>query len=359
MVDRISKLREEIPVKAGQAALITSPVNRRYLSGFKSSEGLIFTTPDESYFFVDFRYYEAAKKQIKGLHVILSSDFKADLLKIARKHRVKTVLIENDGITLSEALKIEKWLKEDNITLNKQNVLDKVLYSLRAEKTPLEIKNIKMAQEIAEKAFKQFLPLIKPGVTEKKLAFELEFLVRKEGAEAVAFDLIVASGKNSAVPHAELSDKAIEVGDLVTIDMGAVYNGYHSDMTRTVAVGQVSEEQRKVYNTVLAAQKMAINLVRLGASCREIDSIARKFIAESGYGNYFGHALGHGVGLEIHEKPFLSRRTEDVLQPGMVITIEPGIYLANRFGVRIEDMLLVTDDGCENLTTVEKELIIL
>ena len=359
MVDRISKLREKIPVKAGQAALITSPVNRRYLSGFKSSEGLIFITPDESYFFVDFRYYEAAKKQIKGLHVILSSDFKADLLKIARKHRVKTVLIENNGITLSEALKIEKWLKEGHIALNKQNSIDKALYSLRAEKTHLEIKNIRMVQEIAENAFKQFLPLIKPGVTEKKLAFELEFLLRKEGAETLAFDLIVASGKNSAVPHAEPSDKAIEVGDFVTIDMGAVYNGYHSDMTRTVAVGQVSEEQRKVYNTVLAAQKMAINLVRPGAFCREIDAIARKFINESGYKNCFGHALGHGVGLGIHEKPFLSKRTEDVLRSGMVITIEPGIYLANRFGVRIEDMLLVTDDGCENLTTVEKELIIL
>ena len=359
MFDIISKLIEKIPLKASEAALVSSSVNRRYLSGFKSSEGLIFTTPDESYFFVDFRYYEAAKKQIKGLHVILSSDFKADLLKIARKHRVKTVLIENDGITLSEALKIEKWLKEGHIALNKQNVLDKTLYSLRAEKTPLEIKNIKTAQKIAENAFKQFLPQIKPGVTEKKLAFELEFLLRKEGAEAAAFDLIVASGKNSAVPHAEPSDKVIEMGDFVTVDMGAVHKGYHSDMTRTVAVRQVSEEQLQVYNTVLAAQKMAINAVRPGASCREIDAIARNFISERGYGNYFGHALGHGVGLEIHEKPFLSKRTEDVLRSGMVITIEPGIYLANRFGVRIEDMLLVADDGCENLTTVEKELIIL
>ncbi len=359
MVDKISKLREKIPLKAGEAALIISPVNRRYLSGFKSSEGWIFITLDESYFFVDFRYYEAAKKQVKGLNVALTSDFKTDLLKIARKHQVETVLIENDGITLSEALKVEKSLKEGNIALSKQNILDKAIYSLRTQKIPLEIENVKIAQEIAENALRKFFSLIKPGVTEKELAFELEFLLKKEGAEAIAFGLIVASGKNSAIPHAEPSDKPIEVGDFVTIDMGAVHGGYHSDMTRTVAVGAISYEQRRVYNAVLEAQKMAINAVRPGASCREIDAVARNFIAESGYANCFGHALGHGVGLEIHEKPFLSTRSEDILQPGMIITIEPGIYLAKAFGVRIEDMLLVTADGHENLTTIEKELIIL
>ncbi len=359
MVDRISKLIEKILLKAGEAALITSPVNRRYLSGFKSSEGWIFIAPDGSYFFVDFRYYEAAKKQVKGLNVVLTSDFKADLLKIARKHQVKTVLIENDGITLSEALKVGKWLKEGNIALSKQNALDKALYSLRSQKTPLEIENVKIAQEIAENALRKLFPLIKPGVTEKELAFELEFLLRKEGAEAIAFDLIVASGKNSAIPHAEPSGKPIEIGDFVTIDMGAVYAGYHSDMTRTVAVGAISDEQRRVYNVVLEAQKMAINAVKPGVSCKDIDAIARNFIDESGYANCFGHALGHGVGLEIHEKPFLSKRSEDILQPGMIITIEPGIYLANAFGVRIEDMLLVTADGHENLNAIEKELIIL
>ena len=359
MVDRISKLREKTPLNAWQAALITSSVNRRYLSGFKSSEGWIFITPDESYFFVDFRYYAAAKKQVSSLNVVLTSDFKADFLKIARKHQVETVLIENDGITFSDALKVEKWLKEDNIALSKQNSLDKALYSLRAKKTPFEIKNIKTAQEIAENALRELLLLIRPGVTEKELAFELEFLLRKEGAEAIAFDLIVASGKNSAIPHAEPSDKPIEVGDFVTIDMGAVHGGYHSDMTRTVAVGAISDEQRRVYDVVLEAQKMAINAVKPGTPCKDIDAIARKFIAESGYKNCFGHALGHGVGLEIHEKPFLSTRSEDILQPGMILTIEPGIYLANAFGVRIEDMLLVTADGHENLTAIEKELIIL
>lgn len=359
MVDRISKLREKIPVKAGQAALITSPVNRLYLSGLKSSKGWIFITPDESYFFVDFRYYAAAKKQVSSLNIVLTSDFKADLLKIARKHQVKTVLIENDGITLSEVLKVEKWLKEGDIALNKHNALDKALYSLRAKKTPIEIENVKIAQEIAENALRELLPLIRPGVTEKELAFELEFLLRKEGAEAIAFDLIVASGKTSAIPHAEPSDKPIEIGDFVTIDMGAVCAGYHSDMTRTVAVGAISDEQRRIYNVVLEAQKMAIDAVKPGISCKDIDAIARNFIAESGYANCFGHALGHGVGLEIHEKPFLSKRSEDILQPGMIITIEPGIYLANAFGVRIEDMLLVTADGHENLTAIEKELIIL
>lgn len=359
MVDRISKLREKIPLKAGQAALITSPVNRRYLSGFKSSEGWIFITPDESYFFVDFRYYEAAKKQVSSLNVVLTSDFKADLLKIARKHQVEKVLIENAGVTLSDALKVEKWLKEGDVDLNQQNALDKVLCLLRTKKAPIETENVKIAQEIAENALRKLFPLIKPGVTEKELAFKLEFLLRKEGAEAIAFDLIVASGKNSAIPHAEPSDKPIEVGDFVTIDMGAVHGGYHSDMTRTVAVGAISDEQRRVYDVALEAQKMAINAVKPGISCKDIDAIARNFIAESGYANCFGHALGHGVGLEIHEKPFLSKLSDDILQPGMIITIEPGIYLANAFGVRIEDMLLVTADGHENLTDIEKELIIL
>lgn len=359
MFEKVSELIEKIPLEPGVAALISSPVNRRYLSDFKSSDGWIFLTSEESYFFVDFRYYEAAKKQIRSLNVVLMSDFKQSLLEFAHKHRVKSVLVENDSLTLSEALKIEKWLKEDHIALNKQNAIQEAIYSLRSIKSPIEVKNIKIAQEIAENAFRQLLPFVRPGVSEKKLAFELEFLLRKEGAEAIAFDLIVASGKNSAIPHAEPSDKLVEEGDFVTVDMGAVYNGYHSDMTRTVAVGAISDEQRRVYNVVLEAQKMAIDAVRAGASCREIDAIARKFIAENGFKGCFGHALGHGVGLEIHEKPFLSKRSEDVLQPGMIITVEPGIYLKNTFGVRIEDMLLVKSEGCENLTAVEKELIIL
>ncbi len=359
MRDKISKLIKKVPLGADEAALVISPVNRRYLSGFKSSEGLIFITQDESYFLVDFRYYEAAKKQIQTLNVVLTSDLKEKVLEIARKHSIKTVFIENDGISLSEALKVEFWLKEGHIALNKQNILDKAIYSLRAEKSASEIKNVKIAQEIAENAFLQLLPTIRPGITEKELAFNLEFLMRKDGAETIAFDLIVASGKNSAIPHAEPSDKPIERGDFITIDMGAVYNGYHSDMTRTVAFGAISDKQQMVYDTVLVAQKKAINAVKPGGACKELDDIARKFISESGYENCFGHVLGHGVGLEIHEKPFLSKRSEDILQPGMIITIEPGIYLENEFGVRIEDMLLVTDSGYENLTNVDKDLIIL
>ena len=359
MCNKIPKLVQKISLDMESAILVVSAVNRYYLSGFNSSDGIIFITRDESYFFVDFRYYEAAKHQIKELNVVLTADLKKDILKNALKHQIKTVFIENDGITLSEAIKVENWLKEGHIALNKQNTLDKAIYSLRAQKDALEVKNLKMAQKIAEDALNQLLPEIKPGITERELAFNLEFFIRKSGADALAFDLIVASGKNSAIPHAEPSDKVIEYGDFVTIDMGALYNGYHSDMTRTVAVGGISEHQRKVYNIVLEAQKRAINEIKPGIMCKDIDKAARNFIADNGYKKCFGHALGHGVGLAIHEKPLLFKRSEDILTPGMVITVEPGIYLTNEFGVRIEDMLLVTNNGYENLTNFDKNLIIL
>ena len=363
MQDRLTKLIETLPFyendKKVDAALITSPINRLYFSGFKSSDGAIFITREEAYFIVDFRYYEAACAQVKGLNVVLSTDFKSELLAIIHRHKIKNILLENEGITLAEAAKFETWLAEENVSLIKTRTLDNAIFSLRSVKTKAEISSIKIAQEISERALEKLLPTIKLGMTEREIAFNLEFLIRKEGAEAISFDLIVASGKNSAVPHAEPSDKKIEAGDFVTIDMGAVYNGYHSDMTRTVAFGQISEQQRLVYDIVLQAQNKAINSIKPGISCKEVDEVARKFIHENGYEGCFGHALGHGVGLEIHETPFLSARSDEVLMPGMVVTVEPGIYLKNEFGVRIEDMVVVTKNGCENLTKAEKKLIIL
>lgn len=341
------------------AALIYSATNRFYFSGFKSSEGLILITREEAYFIVDFRYYANALKQVKNMKVVLLSDFKSTISELVKKHNLKNILIENEGISFAEVIRFEKLFKECYVSLIKTKTLDNIICKLREIKSDEEIKNIKIAQEISERAFNKILPLVKPGITEKEIAFDLEFLIRKEGAQAISFDLIVASGKNSAVPHAEPSDKGIESGDFITIDMGAVYNGYHSDMTRTIALGDISKEQVNVYNIVRKAQNKAMSLIKPGILCGDVDKVARDFINENGYKGCFGHALGHGVGLNIHENPFLSPRSSEILKEGMVITVEPGIYISDKFGVRIEDMVVVTKNGYENLTRANKDLIIL
>lgn len=363
MINRLTRLINKLPYyeknQKVDAALIVSPINRLYFSGFKSSEGVILVTREESYYIVDFRYYEAALSQIKNMNVVLLLDLKSDILKIIKQHNVRNILIENKGISLADVIKFEGWFENEQISLIKTKTLDDIIAALRIIKTKEEIENIKIAQEISERALDRLLPTIKCGITEKEIAFNLEYFIKKEGADAISFDLIVASGKNSAIPHAEPSNKRVAEGDFITIDMGAVYNGYHSDMTRTFGLKEVSKKQKSVYETVLCAQNKAINAIKPGVACRDIDNIARNFIYENGYKNCFGHALGHGVGLEIHENPFLSANSEFILEPGMVITIEPGIYLKNEFGVRIEDMIVVTECGYENLTSTNKNLIIL
>lgn len=364
MDDRLINLIKNIPEYENDikidAALIVSPINRFYFSGFKSSEGFVLVTREKTYFIVDFRYYNSALNCIKGnINVVLLSNLKNNLLEIIKKHNIKNILIENQDISFAEVIRLEKLLKECETFLVKTGTLDKIIYSLREIKSEEEIKNIKIAQEISERALYNLLSFIKPGISEKELAFKLEFLIRKEGAEAISFDLIVASGKNSSIPHAEPTNKPIESGDFITIDMGAVYNGYHSDMTRTFALGNISDEQKNVYETVLKAQNKAIDAIKPGALCSSLDGIAREIINKNGYEGCFEHALGHGVGLNIHEGPILSSNTKDILKPGMIITVEPGIYLGNSFGVRIEDMILITNDGYKNLTAADKRLIIL
>ena len=231
---------------------------------------------------------------------------------------------------------------------------------LRECKTEEEIGKIEQAQAIAEAAFAHILEYIHEGVTEREVALELEFYMRRAGATRAAFDIIVAAGASGSVPHAIPSDEPIRRGDLVTMDFGAVVDGYHSDMTRTVAVGEVSERQKLVYDTVLRAQKASLAVLKAGVSCVEGDAAARRVIEEAGFGQHFGHGTGHGVGLEIHEEPRLSPRAgEKLLRVGQVVTVEPGIYLPGECGVRIEDMALITKEGCRNLTHAPKELICL
>ena len=231
-----------------------------------------------------------------------------------------------------------------------------IVEALRAVKSVDEVQKMRHAAQIADVAFEQILPLIVPGASEREIALELEFQMRRLGADGAAFEIIVASGERGAMPHGTASHKLINDGELVTIDWGAVLDGYHSDCTRTVAVGQVSDKLLEIYNTVLEAHRLGIGAVKPDAKCFDVDAIARDWIQGAGYGEFFGHSLGHGVGLNVHEAPSLSFRAQDQrLEVGNVVTVEPGIYVPGIGGVRIEDMVLVTADGCESLTHAPKQ----
>ena len=277
------------------------------------------------------------------------------LQELAKKHGVQTVFNETSRITVAEKNRYNEIFGN----ISEDAKLDHKIIAMRRIKTPTELENIKRAQKITDDTFSYILGQICPGQTERELMLEMEFYLRKQGSEGVSFDFIVVSGKNSSLPHGVPTDKAIKKGDFITMDFGAVVSGYRSDMTRTVAVGSVSEKQKAVYETVLAAQQRALDAIAPGKICKDIDAAARDYIYSNCYKGYFGHGLGHGVGIEIHEGPCFNTSDETVLVPGMVITVEPGIYLPNEFGVRIEDMVVITENAYENITNSNKELIVL
>ena len=264
-----------------------------------------------------------------------------DLLKILAENEIKSVKIEAEYMTVARLRFFRHKLEAKGITVSDGSELDKKIAGCRIIKDETELEKIRTAQKIAENAAR------------------LEFLMKMNGAEDISFDLITITGKKTSLPHGVPSDAKIAEGDFFTCDFGAVYEGYHSDTTRTVAVGHATEEMREIYTTVLNAQLSALDVVKAGVPAADVDRAARKVIDDAGYGKYFGHATGHGVGLDIHESPAVSYRGNEILRAGMIITDEPGIYLPDRFGVRIEDMLCVTDTGYENLVSLPKELIIL
>ena len=350
--------KEESNAKV-DAAIIYSNVNRFYLTGFKSSDGVVIITRNNSYLLVDFRYYEIAKKTVENFEVILVNNFKSSIKDIIKKENLKGILLEFEKLTLSVAQNLEAIINECGANAIISATLDDILFSMRIIKTKKEVEKIKIAQQIAEAAFDFVLPRIVPGIREKDVALDLEFFMRKNGASSSAFDIIVVSGKNSSLPHGEPSNKAIEEGEFVTIDIGAVYKGYNSDMTRTIAIGEITDRQKEVYNTVLKAQKAALDILKPGVKCSDVDKVARDIIYNAGFEGCFGHSLGHGVGLEVHEGPSLSPKNMELLKPGMVVTVEPGIYIKDDFGVRIEDMVLINDSGYKNFTHIKKDLIII
>ncbi len=340
------------------AALVAAPHNLCYLTGFPSGDSWLFITRGKSYFLTDFRYIEVAKNTIVGAECVMITRLSQTLIDLCHKEGVTRIFLEEGETSLAQANLLRRAVS--GVEFDMGNDLDSWLLGMRAVKDEHEVALIEQAQRITEAGFEHILPYIREGATEREVALELEFFMRREGAQRVAFDFIVVSGANTSLPHGIPSDKPIEKGDFITMDFGAVIDGYHSDMTRTVALGFVSDEQKRIYETVLKAQKNALSVLKAGVSCVDGDAAARDIIKAAGYGESFGHGTGHGVGVQVHEGPNLSPRAgERLLKVGNVVTVEPGIYLEGRFGVRIEDMVLITEDGCRNLTRSPKELIVL
>lgn len=350
---------EKLQTKIGDfcdCAIITSDVNRRYLTDMKSSAGTVLVFPNDAYLIIDFRYIEKARKTVTTCEVIEQQRLFHQINGLLKRHGAKTISIESDYLTVSGLIDFKANLK-GNIKTDKD--LSRLITNLRTVKSDDEIIKIEKAQRVAESAFDEILKYIEAGKTEREIALKLDSLMLEHGAEALSFETIVLSGKNTSMPHGTPSEKEVESGDFVLMDFGAVFDGYHSDMTRTVCVGEPTDKQRKIYDIVLTAQRESIKYAKAGISGSQLDSIARNIITNEGYGDCFGHSLGHGVGLEIHEYPNASPNSDIGLLKNSVVTIEPGIYIAGEFGVRIEDFVVLKEGGCLNLTKSPKELIIL
>ena len=354
MKERILRIREIL--NGGEAALITSDICITYLTGFPHSEGYVLITEKSCNLLVDFRYIEAAEKSVSSMSVLSFTNAFEKINELLEEAGATSVVIENEAVTLGAFENYKKEIKAEIIADNK---LSKLLADMRIVKTAPEIEKLKKAQKIAEEAYLEVLNFVKVGITEKEIAARLEYLMKLKGAEKVAFDLITVTGKKTSLPHGVPSDNKVQDGDFITFDIGAVYDSYHSDMTRTVAIGNVSDKQREIYDIVLKAHLKGLSAVKAGVSGFDVDKVSRDVIREAGYGEYFGHSTGHGVGLEIHEPPYASMKSKDILKEGMTLTVEPGIYLPDEFGVRIEDTVLVTKEGFETFASMPKELIIL
>lgn len=354
----LEKLSSDI-TSVADCGIITSDVNRRYFTGMKSSAGIVLVFPEQVYFIIDFRYIEKALKLLDGINfveVVIQDRLYEQINSLLEKHNAKTVAVESDWCTVSQ---LEEFRENLNAEIVSDNRFSERINQLRLVKAQAEIDKIISAQRIAEKGFEHILDFIRAGRTEREIQLELDYFMLKNGAEALSFDTIALSGKNTSLPHGVPSDKVVQNGEFVLLDFGAVVDGYHSDMTRTVCVGQPTEEMKTVYRIVLDAQLAGLKAVRAGITGRELDKIARDIIVQAGYGEQFGHSLGHGVGMEIHEAPTASPRTDEELLVNSIVTIEPGIYLPDKFGVRIEDFVIVKENGCENMTLATKELIVL
>lgn len=352
---RLNKLRQAMQEQQLEALLITSSVNRRYLTGFTGSAGYVLVTAQEAYLLTDFRYMTQAPEQATAFSVVEHSANVVDTMKeLLAKGNISKLGFEQDLVPYSRYAMYSKHLGPVELV-----PVSGIMEEIRNFKDAEEIAIIEKATDIADRTFSHILSYIKPGVTEQEIELEMESFMRRLGATGTSFETIVASGERSALPHGVASEKVIGANEFVTLDFGAIYQGYVSDLTRTVFVGTPTDEHRKIYNIVLEAQLNTLKHLKPGMSGRDADALARDVIASHGYGDAFGHSTGHGIGMEVHEEPRLSKMSDTVLSPGMVVTVEPGIYIPGFGGVRIEDDVLITEDGIRVLTHSTKEFTIL
>ena len=329
--------------------LITSPHNMRYFSGFSGGEGAVFVSSSQRLVLADSRYTEQAETEAKDFEIVETNNFLDELSEIVKNQKV---LFEDHNVSAARYLKMKE--RFEGAQLSSGSLMLDDLRMLKSEK---ELDIMARAEQICCRAFERILDFIRPGITEKQLATELEYYMKQEGGEGAAFDTIAISGARCSLPHGTPTNKKIEKGDFVTLDFGCILDGYSSDMTRTIVVGKATPEQKRVYNAVKLAQQAGLDFTRAGVLAKDADNTARKVIEDLGFGKYFRHSLGHGVGVLVHELPNLSPKSDIVLQENMVVTCEPGIYIPGFGGVRIEDMVCVKNGGNVNFTNAKKELI--
>jgi len=354
MKSRIKRLQKILKDENLDAFLVTCLPHVRYLSGYTGSNGIMLITPNSSSFLTDFRYQEQAKEQVKGSKItVVQRDLYTGLPDVPKLKSKRIKLgYESEFVSCKVYRNLKTLLPYCLLVPMEQSV-----ETLTIRKDQKEIESIKKAAEITDLVFSEILNIIKPGLIELDLAAEIEYRMKGFGSSTPYYETIVASGKRAALPHGVASDKKIQRGDFVTMDFGAVWDGYTADLTRTVLVGKATQRQKAIYNTVLNAQQYASSKVKAGIKACDLDKVARDIIKKAGYLKYFGHGLGHGIGLLIHDNPAINPTNQQVLEPGMVITIEPGIYIPNWGGVRIEDDILVTPRGYEVLTISDRKLL--
>lgn len=354
MDDKLRSLRKRLLDLPADAFMISNATNWRYVSGFTGDAGTCVITDDRAIVFTDSRYVEQAQMEAPGFEVCVTVREKDVLRDRLMELGVKRLAFEKDHVTYSSWEKLKE--KFEGVELVG---VSGWVEELRAIKTSEEVKLISRAQEIADSALAMLLNSLKRGVCERDVALDLEFTMRKMGAQGPAFPIIVVSGERSSLPHGTPSERVFRDGDFVTIDWGAQVGGYCSDCTRTFIIGVADSRHEEIYRVVKAAQEEALAAVKPGGLAKDVDLAGRKVIEDAGYGEYFGHSIGHGVGLAVHERPVVGPKSDAVLEPGMVITVEPGIYVPGFGGVRIEDLVLVTDTGCKILSTNPKDLMVL
>ena len=355
-MNNLNKMQNILQDGQVDALLLTSEVSRLYAAGYNVAEGVAVIGKDQCFYFTDSRYIEAAETNLKGFTVQMTDrehPYVDRINAVLEAMGVKKLGIEENYLTYAEYLNYAEKLHAELVPCQD------AVSSPRHVKEDWEIREMEKAQEITDQTFTELCGIIHAGMTEKELAAELIYHLYKNGAEGLSFQPIVVSGPNTSLPHGVPGDRKLQFGDFITMDFGVLYQGYCSDTTRTFAVGYATEEMKKVYNVVLQAQLAGIAVTKAGVTGAEVDGAARKVISDAGYGDYFGHSYGHGVGLEIHEGPNMSFRNEKPIPAGAVTSAEPGVYLPGKFGVRIEDVTIVTENGCEDITNIPKDLLII